>query len=353
MTLPRVFGAVVVISMALSGCFGAYQVSPDGPLGVGGLKPMQEDKDAGRVGIAAGFNLKDYSTIAVERFPVAKSEIEDEGDQRFADRMASFYLSELVRRLRETGLFIRVVNLGETDFPIGAGKALRLRGTITRLGRGSQAVRYLVGFGAGSTRAQAEMHFVDAESGQVMVVTADRRMGSMGVFGGDDEDFLRESFDNMARDLAKFLTRLSRGEVSGVPVTAPAQPTVVPLASAAPGAASVGPASELQALVGTWPGTMTGGGDLRVRHDVTLRFFEKGGELRWEGHRRWSTGESRGSGTVALSNDVFVLSGQRQDSGSSRVIAVTVVLTRRGGTLEGSNLGPDNRVYTTVLTRSR
>lgn len=211
--MPRVFvGAVVILSMALSGCFGAYQVSPDDPVGAGGLKATQEDKDAGRVGIASGFNLKDYPMIAVERFTVSKSEIEDEGDQRFADSMATFYQSELVRRLRETGLFSRVVNLSETDFPAGAGKALRLRGSITRLGRGSQAARYFVGFGAGSTRAQAEMHFVDAQSGQVVMVTADRRLGSMGIFGGDSEDFLKESFDNMARDLAKFLTRLTKGE---------------------------------------------------------------------------------------------------------------------------------------------
>jgi len=201
----------------LGGCFGAYQVSPDDPLSAGGLKPTQEDKDAGRVGIAGGFNLKDYPMIAVERFPVAKSEIEDAGDQRFADRMATFYQSELVRRFRETGLFSRVVNLSDTDFPTGSGKALRLRGTITRLGRGSQAARYLVGFGAGSTRAQAETHFIDAESGRVLIATADRRMGSMGLFGGDSEDFLRESFDNMARDLARFVSRLA--------ATAPATPS--------------------------------------------------------------------------------------------------------------------------------
>ena len=75
----------------MGGCFGAYQVAPEAPLGVGGLKPTQEDQDAGRVGIATGFNLKDYPVIAVERFPVTKSEIEDQGDQRFADRMAIFY----------------------------------------------------------------------------------------------------------------------------------------------------------------------------------------------------------------------------------------------------------------------
>ncbi len=213
MTLPKFFlRAVVIISLALSGCLGAYQVSPDDPTGAGGLKATQEDKDAGRVGIASGFNLKDYPVITVERFPVAKSEIKDEDDQRFADSMAAFYQSELVRRLRETGLFSRVVNLSETDFTADASKALRLRGSITRLGQGSQAARYLVGFGAGSTRAQAEMHFVDAQSGQVMMITADRRLGSMGTFGGDSGDFLRESFSDMARDLAKFLTRLTKGE---------------------------------------------------------------------------------------------------------------------------------------------
>lgn len=56
------------------------------------------------------------------------------------------------------------------------------------------------------------MRFVETQSGKVVLVTADRRVASMGVFGGDDEDHLRESFDDMARDLPKFLVRLSRGE---------------------------------------------------------------------------------------------------------------------------------------------
>jgi Domain of unknown function (DUF4410) len=351
MTLRNVFGAVV-ISIALSGCFGAYQVSPSDPLGVGGLKPTQEDKDAGLVGIAPGFNLKDYEIIAVERIPVAKSEIEDAGDQRFADTMAAFYQSEVVRRLRETGLFSRVVNLSETDFPTGAGKALRLHGTITRLDRGSQAARYLVGFGAGSTRAQTEMHFADAESGRVVIVTADRRLGSMGLFGGDDEEFLRESFNNMARDLAKFLTRLTKGEGQAALVVKTSQPTAATLTPAAPGT-TAGPSAGLKALVGTWTGTMTGGAELRVRHDVTYRIFEEGGEIRWEGRRRWATGESVGSGTVALSEDGVVLTGQRRESRSSRVFPVALTLTRRGRTLEATVLGSDNRVYFIVVTRNQ
>jgi hypothetical protein len=192
--LDRGIGLLALI-FVLGGCFGAYQVSPDTPMGAEGLKPTQH-----------------YPVIGVERFPVAKSEIEDEGDRRFADGIATFYQSEIVRRLRDTGLFSRVVNLSEADLPAGTERALRLRGTITRLGRGSQAARYLIGFGAGSTRVQAEMHFVEVQSSRAVLVTADRRLGSMGLFGGDSGDFVRESFDDMARDLAKFLVRFSKGE---------------------------------------------------------------------------------------------------------------------------------------------
>jgi hypothetical protein len=227
MRLLRVFGTVVIISTGSSGCFGAYQVSADNPLGAGSLRATQEDKDAGLVGIAPGFKLRDYPIIAVERFPVAKAEIADERDQRFAERMARFYQSELVRRFQETGLFSQVVNLSETDLPVGAGKALRLRGDITQLGRGSQAVRYLVGFGAGSTRAQTEMRFLDVESGQVVMVTADRRRGSMGFLGGDSEAFLRDSLNTMARDLAKFLVRLAEGSAGVTSATTSLAPAAV------------------------------------------------------------------------------------------------------------------------------
>ncbi|MBI2527455.1 MAG: hypothetical protein HYV93_15900 [Candidatus Rokubacteria bacterium] len=56
------------------------------------------------------------------------------------------------------------------------------------------------------------MRFLDARSGQPVLVTADRRAAAYGVFGGDSRDHLRESFDDAARDLGRFLVRLSRGE---------------------------------------------------------------------------------------------------------------------------------------------
>ena len=67
------------------------------------------------------------------------------------------------------------------------------------------------------------MHFAEAPSGRVVIATADRRVsGGVQVLGGDDEDLLRESFDDMARDLARFLVRLSKGEA---PAKAPPEPS--------------------------------------------------------------------------------------------------------------------------------
>ena len=204
---------VVVLVLLLAGCFGAYQVSPDDVQARGGLTPNVEDKDAGLVALAPGLDIKTYKVIAVEKFPVTDPAIKDDDDRRKAAEMSTILQNELVRRLRDTSLFARVVNLSETDFQPGPEKTLRLAGVISRLGEGSQAARALVGlYGGGAARAQAEMQFVDTQSNQTVLVTADRRRATMGVFGGDARDHWKESFDDMARDLAKFLVRLASGQ---------------------------------------------------------------------------------------------------------------------------------------------
>ncbi len=202
----------IALLLLVAGC-GSMRTNPDAPQSAGGLVPTVEDQDVGLVGIAPDFDLKAYSVIGVALFPVT-DRLDDEGDRRFAAEMASFFQTELVRRLRVSGLFPRVVNLTETAFtPAPGEKVLRLEGNITRLGRGSQAARYFAGiFGAGQTRAQADMRFVEGADGRAVMVVADRRIASIGLFGGADRDHLRESFDDMARDLAKFLQRLARGE---------------------------------------------------------------------------------------------------------------------------------------------
>ena len=204
--------SALVVAVGLAGC-GATRSSPDNPLTAGGLTPRVEDREAGLVAMAPGFDVKAHRTIAVALFPVT-DKLEDEGDRAFAATMAGFFRAELVRRLRDSGLSDRVVEADAKSYRPGPGeRALMLDGAITRLGRGAQAARVFAGiYGAGRARAQADMRFVDASSGKVVLVTADRRVASIGPLGGSDERLLREAFDDMARDLARFLVRLSRGE---------------------------------------------------------------------------------------------------------------------------------------------
>lgn len=206
------FPVLAILSLVLGGCIGAMRSTAEAPVGAGSLKPTEEDKDAGLVGIASRFNLKDYPVVVVRLFKVTEPEVKDDEDRQLAAELPPFIQGELVRRLRESGLFTRVVNASETEYTPGAEKALVLEGEISRLAPGSRALRYLVGFGAGRSKAQTEMRFVDAQSGQPVLVTADRRVAAYGFFGGDSRDHLRESFDDMARDLGRFLVRLSKGE---------------------------------------------------------------------------------------------------------------------------------------------
>src|SRR2546422_4857852 len=133
-----------VLLLGLAGC-GAMQSTPDNPTGAGGLMPNVEDKDAGLVAVAPGFNISRYKGIVVEPFPVTDPPSKDEGDRQFAAKMAGFLQLELVRRLKASGLFPTVVNGSQTQYKPGAQPALRLQGAITRLGRGSQVARYFAG----------------------------------------------------------------------------------------------------------------------------------------------------------------------------------------------------------------
>ena len=182
------------LCLALAGC-GAVRSSADNPLTVGGLTPKIEDKDAGLVAVAPGLDLKKYQVVVVEKFSVSSGQIEDEGDRRFAEKATITLHQQLVRRLRESGLFQDVVDATATEVKPADVPALRLRGEITRLGRGSQAARYFAGiYGAGRARAQADMSFAEIPSGQVVIATADRRVsGGVQWFGGDDEAILRTS----------------------------------------------------------------------------------------------------------------------------------------------------------------
>jgi hypothetical protein len=213
-TLSAMVGPVMIagLSLLLSGCIGVTQTRAVEPVGTAALKPTQEDKEAGLVGLASGFSVKDYQVIVVRPFKVTEPELKDADDQKLAVEMPAFFQASLVRRLRESGVFANVINGSEMEYPPESAKALVLEGAITRLAPGSPELRYFAGFGAGRTTAQTEMRFVDRQSGSIVLVTADRREVVATGAAKTPAGRLREAFDDIARDLGKFLVRLSRGE---------------------------------------------------------------------------------------------------------------------------------------------
>jgi hypothetical protein len=204
--------AVAVLILATA-CYGPYHVTPDESPGAGGLKATLSDHDAGRVGIAPGLDLNAYRVVGVARFPVVDPSVKEGAERQRADAMSSFLQSEIVRRLVQSGLFARVVNLSDAELEPGDDRALRLEGEITRFDEGSQTLRALLGvYGAGPARIQVETRFVDVQSGAVVIVTADRRQATMGIWGGTSTEHIRNGLDDIARDLARFLVRLSNGQ---------------------------------------------------------------------------------------------------------------------------------------------
>jgi len=105
---------------------------------------------------------------------------------------------ELREQLTQSKAFQAVRGVGQEA--ANDGTSLNLVTTVTRFNKGSQAKRYLVGFGAGQTKMFARARFVDAESGKVVYEKDVDGRVVMGLLGGDSR--------GAARGLAK--------EVAGV-----------------------------------------------------------------------------------------------------------------------------------------
>lgn len=317
-------------ALLFAGCIGAYRVAPVAPGAVDSPGPLSEDPEAGLVSVAPGFRLADYPVILIDLFKVSDS-VNDSEDRHLAGLMPSLFQSEVIARLRAAGLFDRVVNIADGGIAPPNVRAARLEGAITRLGAGNRALRYMVGFGAGASKAQLETRLVDSETGRVLIATADRREASFGPFGGDSEEHLREAFSDMARDYARLLSRL-RPAVGAAAITNPAG-----------GGRTV---LDNTPLGGRWrqPG-----------RDGTLDITYRGGALAWDYVRtNGPYGTERASGTGSVSGDEISLVGQVVAGyGQSVGRAFNLLLRREGDRLVGTFTGASNTPRTVVFERGR
>ena len=127
--------------------------------------------------------------------------MKSEGPRVLADRF--------VATLEKGGPFkaVRVLNAGEA-VPEGA---LAVEGKFVTIDPGSRAKRYFAGFGAGKSSVKV-VGVVKDSTGRTLATFEQRRIGSMGMAGGDSLGKLMSDSRNIGEDVAKFLAKWARGD---------------------------------------------------------------------------------------------------------------------------------------------
>lgn len=114
-----------------------------------------------------------------------------------------------VAALEKSGPFksVRVLK-AEEAVPDGA---LVVEGRFVTLDPGSRTKRYLAGFGAGKSSVKVAGSVKDS-TGKTLATFEQRRVGSMGMGGGDSLGKLMSDSRSIGEDIAKFLAKWARGE---------------------------------------------------------------------------------------------------------------------------------------------
>lgn len=107
-------------------------------------------------------------------------------------------MEELVAQLTETGKFQQVLRQGETPAQANT-PTIRLIGTVTDFNKGSRAMRYVVGFGAGKTKVKAHVKFIDSSTGDVRLEKNVDGAVWIGFIGGESIGATR----GLAKEVAK------------------------------------------------------------------------------------------------------------------------------------------------------
>ena len=127
--------------------------------------------------------------------------MQNEGPRVLAERF--------VAALEKSGPF-RVVQVSKTGEPTPGGTLL-VEGKFVQLDPGSRTKRYFAGFGAGKSSVKVSGTVKDS-TGLTLATFQQRRIGSMGMGGGDSLGKLMSDSRSIGEDIAKFLAKWARGE---------------------------------------------------------------------------------------------------------------------------------------------
>jgi hypothetical protein len=127
--------------------------------------------------------------------------MQNEGPRVLAERFVS--------TLEKSGPF-KSVRVLKTDESLPDG-ALVIEGRFVALDPGSRTKRYFAGFGAGKSSVKV-VGAVKDSTGRTLATFEQRRIGAMGMGGGDSLGKLMSDSRSIGEDIAKFLAKWARGE---------------------------------------------------------------------------------------------------------------------------------------------
>jgi len=111
-------------------------------------------------------------------------------DVKFPQENMDGMMAEIVQELQKIKKFRLVARAGEA--PESHDPTMRIVGTVTKYQAGSQAKRYLIGFGAGKTKIVAHVKFIDKASGIILLEKDVDGKVVFGLFGGQSKTSLRD-----------------------------------------------------------------------------------------------------------------------------------------------------------------
>jgi hypothetical protein len=153
------------------------------------------------------------TVIAVRPFSAADADIvygEKKEETKTVQAAGPRLLAErLVTELKRNGHFQDTILLdGNEEAPAGA---IIVTGKFVELDPGSRAKRYFVGFGSGKSAVRVQ-GTITASDGSLLTTFEHRRIGVMGMAGGDSLGKLTSDARSIGEDIAKFISAWASGK---------------------------------------------------------------------------------------------------------------------------------------------
>lgn len=188
-------------------CSCAHQTASTEPSSPGMTKDWNNLID--EVEVVQPFNLNDYSKVVVASLDTSATPLPPSGENTYQPvtvvlKSSSEIFTQAVKeQFKEADSQVAVV--GPEAAVKSAPGSLLVKGKVTRMDPGSQALRYWVGFGAGRSTVEVAGEVIDLQSNKPLLKFKHAKASGIGGFGGDYQKFLTDDTHDVGEDVAKMI----------------------------------------------------------------------------------------------------------------------------------------------------